>query len=81
MRTVFNILGPLSNPAEPPFHVIGAFNEATARLMAQALAGMPIQRAFVVHGAGGWDEPTPLGPFLLLDVRGAVAMVTAPCAS
>ncbi len=71
VRTVFNILGPLTNPAEPPFHVIGAYNEATARLMAQALAGMPIKRAFVVHGAGGWDEPTPLGPFLLLDVRGS----------
>jgi anthranilate phosphoribosyltransferase len=69
VRTVFNILGPLSNPAEPPFHVIGAFNEATARLMAQAMSGLPLQRAFVVHGAGGWDEPTPLGPFLLLDVR------------
>jgi anthranilate phosphoribosyltransferase len=68
VRTVFNILGPLSNPAEPLFHVIGAFNESTARLMAQALAGLPLQRAFVVHGAGGWDEPTPLGPFLLLDV-------------
>ncbi|HMA11344.1 MAG TPA: hypothetical protein VKO83_05615, partial [Steroidobacteraceae bacterium] len=68
VRTVFNILGPLSNPAEPLFHVIGAFNEATARLMAQALAGLPLQRAFVVHGSGGWDEPTPLGPFLLLDV-------------
>lgn len=69
VRTVFNILGPLSNPAEPPFHVIGAFNEATARLMAQAMAGLPLTRAFVVHGAGGWDEPTPIGPFLLLDVR------------
>lgn len=69
VRTVFNILGPLCNPAEPPFHVIGAYNEATARLMAQALAGLPLQRAFVVHGSGGWDEPTPLGPFLLLDVR------------
>jgi anthranilate phosphoribosyltransferase len=69
VRTVFNILGPLSNPAEPPFHVIGAFNEATARLMAEAMAGLPLQRAFVVHGACGWDEPTPLGPFLLLDVR------------
>jgi anthranilate phosphoribosyltransferase len=68
IRTVFNILGPLSNPAEPQFHVIGAFNEATARLMAQALAGLPIRRAFVVHGAGGWDEPTPIGAFMLLDV-------------
>jgi len=73
VRTVFNILGPLSNPAEPPFHVIGAYNEPTARLMAQALSGMPIERAFVIHGAAGWDEPSPLGPFLLLDVRpGAV---------
>jgi len=69
VRTVFNILGPLSNPAEPPFHVIGAYNEATARLMAEALAGLPLQRAFVIHGACGWDEPTPLGSFLLLDVR------------
>lgn len=69
VRTVFNILGPLSNPAEPRFHVIGAYNEPTARLMAEALAGLPIERAFVVHGAGGWDEPTPIGPFLLLDVR------------
>ena len=69
VRTVFNILGPLTNPAEPAFHVIGAFNEATARCMAEALSGLPLKRAFVVHGSGGWDEPTPVGPFLLLDVR------------
>ena len=69
VRTVFNILGPLTNPAAPGFHVIGAYSEAVARLMADALAGMPLQRAFVVHGTGGWDEPTPLGEFLLLDVR------------
>ncbi len=68
VRTVFNILGPLSNPAEPDFHVIGAFNLATAELMAEALSGMPIKRAFVVHGAGGWDEPTPIGEFELFDV-------------
>ncbi len=70
VRTVFNILGPLTNPAEPPFHVIGAFNEATARLMAEAMSGLPMKRAFVIHGAAGWDEPSPLGPFLLLDVQG-----------
>ncbi|HTQ35810.1 MAG TPA: anthranilate phosphoribosyltransferase [Steroidobacteraceae bacterium] len=69
VRTVFNILGPLTNPAEPPFHVIGAYDEPTARLMAEALAGLPLKRAFVIHGAAGWDEPSPLGPFLLLDVR------------
>ena len=69
VRTVFNILGPLSNPAEPGYHVIGAYDLRTARLMADALSGLPIARAFVVHGAGGWDEPTPLGPFALFDVR------------
>jgi anthranilate phosphoribosyltransferase len=69
VRTVFNILGPLSNPAAPPFHVIGAFSEAMAALMADTLAGMDIERAFVVHGADGWDEATPVGPFLCFDVR------------
>ena len=73
VRTVFNILGPLSNPAEPGYHVIGAYSLTVAQLMAEALAGLPIRRAFVIHGAGGWDEPTPLGPFTLLDVHnGAV---------
>ena len=70
VRSVFNILGPLCNPAAPPFHVIGAYNLATAELMAQALAGMNAGRALVVHGAEGWDEPTPVGPFELFDVRG-----------
>lgn len=70
IRTVFNILGPLVNPAEPPYHVIGAYSEAMAELMAETLAGLPLERAFVVHGAPGWDEATPVGPFLCLDVRG-----------
>jgi anthranilate phosphoribosyltransferase len=69
VRTVFNVLGPLTNPAEPPFHVIGAYSRDVAKLMADALAGLPIERAFVVHGEPGWDEPTPAGPFLLYDVR------------
>lgn len=69
VRTIFNILGPLSNPAEPAFHVIGAFNLETAELMAQCLSGMNSERAFVVHGHDGWDEPTPAGPFELFDVR------------
>ncbi|MBM4233521.1 MAG: anthranilate phosphoribosyltransferase [Gammaproteobacteria bacterium] len=70
VRTIFNILGPLTNPAAPPFALIGVFNEFTAELMAQALAGMPgLRRALVVHGANGWDEPTPIGPFTVFDVR------------
>lgn len=53
VRTVFNILGPLSNPAEPEFHLIGAYDIDIAALMAETLAGMPITRAYVVHGAEG----------------------------
>jgi anthranilate phosphoribosyltransferase len=68
VRTVFNILGPLSNPASPAYLVIGAFDLATAELMAHALQGSGIRRAFVIHGAQGWDEPTPVGPFTLFDI-------------
>jgi anthranilate phosphoribosyltransferase len=67
--TVFNILGPLTNPAAPPYHVIGAYSPKVAGLMAQALSGADIERAFVIHGEPGWDEATPVGPFLLYDVR------------
>lgn len=69
VRTVFNVLGPLCNPAEPPFHVIGAYHLDIAALMAETLAGMDIKRAYVVHGDPGWDEATPVGPFTLFDVR------------
>jgi len=69
VRTVFNILGPLLNPAEPPFHLIGAYRLDVAELMAEALSGMAIERAYVVHGAPAWDEATPVGPFQLFDVR------------
>ena len=68
VRTVFNMLGPLTNPAAPPYQLIGAWSERAARLMAEALAGMPIERAFVVHGKPGWDEATPVGEFVLFDV-------------
>src|SRR5688572_2361555 len=68
VRTVFNILGTLSNPAEPDFHLIGAYDVDIAALMADTLAGMPLTRAYVVHGAAGWDEATPVGPFTLFDV-------------
>ncbi|HEY3729621.1 MAG TPA: anthranilate phosphoribosyltransferase [Steroidobacteraceae bacterium] len=68
VRTVFNMLGPLVNPATPPFLLIGAFDGATAELIAHALAGGATRRAFVIHGAEGWDEPTPIGPFTLFDV-------------
>ena len=68
VRTVFNMLGPLTNPAAPPFQLIGAWSVDAAKLMANTLAGMPIERAFVVHGEPGWDEATPVGEFVLFDV-------------
>jgi anthranilate phosphoribosyltransferase len=69
VRTVFNILGPLSNPAEPQYHLIGAYHVDIAALMADTLAGLPLTRAYVVHGEPGWDEATPIGPFTVFDVR------------
>ena len=69
VRTVFNILGPLVNPAQPPLHLVGAFSLEVARLIADTFQGLPMERTFVVHGAPGWDEPTPVGPFTLFDVR------------
>ena len=69
IRTVFNMLGPLTNPAEPPFQLVGAFSPRAAGLIARSLAGLITGRAFVVHGSDGWDEATPVGPFEVFDVR------------
>lgn len=63
VRTVFNLLGPLTNPAAPRFRVIGAYDAATAQLIAHTLLGTEVERAWVVHGAASWDEATPIGPF------------------
>jgi anthranilate phosphoribosyltransferase len=68
VRTIFNMVGPLANPASPPYHLIGAFSLPAARLIAEALSGMPLRRAFVVHGTPGWDEPTPIGTYHLIEV-------------
>ena len=69
VRTVFNVLGPLTNPARPEYQLVGAFDLKAAELMAAALHGLGVRRAFIVHGAAGWDEPTPIGPFHLFDVN------------
>jgi anthranilate phosphoribosyltransferase len=69
VRTVFNLLGPITNPAEPRFQLVGAYSPAAAQLLAETIAGLPVEHAFVVHGEPSWDEATPVGPFLLYDVR------------
>lgn len=69
VRTVFNMLGPLTNPGRPGYAVIGAWSLDSARLMAGSLAGADMKRAFVCHGLNGWDEPTPVSPFHLFEVE------------
>ncbi len=68
VRTVFNLLGPLVNPARPSHQLVGACTAGAARTLALALARLSPGRAFVVHGSGGFDEATPAGPFLLCEV-------------
>jgi len=58
IRSVFNYLGPLTNPAGANIQIAGAFSEAAARLIAGALARLGLRRGFVVHGTDGLDEVT-----------------------
>ncbi|HYI74177.1 MAG TPA: anthranilate phosphoribosyltransferase [Gaiellaceae bacterium] len=69
-RTVFNVLGPLTNPAGARAGVFGVYSAEMARTVAQALAVLDSRRAFVVHGANGIDELSPAGPNLVLEVSG-----------
>ncbi|MEM7283287.1 MAG: anthranilate phosphoribosyltransferase, partial [Pseudomonadota bacterium] len=69
IRTVFNLLGPLTNPAQPGHLLLGAYSPGAARIMAETLAGAGVQKAYVVHGEPGWDEATPVGPFLTFIVN------------
>jgi len=68
MRTVFNLLGPLTNPAGATRQLVGAPSAAAAELMASVLASLGLARAFVVHGSDGLDEITTTGPTLALEV-------------
>jgi anthranilate phosphoribosyltransferase len=70
MRTVFNLLGPLTNPAGATRQLIGAPSAHAAELMAGALAGLGAERAFVVHGRDGLDEVTTTGPTLVFEIAG-----------
>ncbi len=61
-RTVFNVLGPLTNPAGARAQVIGVYAQPLVRTIAEVLAQLGARRAFVVHGAFGIDELSPAGP-------------------
>jgi len=73
MRTVFNLLGPLTNPAGATVQVAGAPSQETAELIAGALARLDLERGFVVHGSDGLDEITTTGPTVTFEIsRGTV---------
>jgi anthranilate phosphoribosyltransferase len=67
-RTVFNVLGPLTNPAGARAQVVGVYSEHLVRTIAEVLAQLGARRAFVVHGAGGIDELSPVGPNVVAEV-------------
>jgi anthranilate phosphoribosyltransferase len=68
-RTVFNVLGPLTNPAGARALVLGVYSPRVARTLADALVQLETTRAYVVHGAGGIDELSPCGPNLVCEVH------------
>jgi anthranilate phosphoribosyltransferase len=69
IRTVFNLVGPLANPALPQFQLVGIASRERIADVARALQGLGRERAFVVHGDPGLDEATPAGRFTVIDVR------------
>ena len=69
MRTVFNLLGPLANPARTQRQLIGAPSEMAARLMAEALIALGTERTFVVHSVDGLDEISTTGSTIVFEVR------------
>jgi anthranilate phosphoribosyltransferase len=70
-RTVFNVLGPLCNPAGATAQVVGVFDPALTRPMAQVLGNLGVRRAFVVHGSDGLDELTVTSPSRVAEWTGS----------
>jgi len=69
MRTVFNLLGPLTNPAGASAQIVGVYAESVVEMMARALGELGVQRAFVVHGDDGLDEISLAGKTCVGELR------------
>jgi len=69
VRTIFNILGPLSSPAGADAHVLGVYDASLVEVMANVLNNLKVKRAFVVHGMDNLDELTVTGPTLVAEVK------------
>jgi anthranilate phosphoribosyltransferase len=69
IRTIFNLMGSLGNPARPHFHLLGVAEENLIRPMANALKALGTRRAMVVHGGDGIDEIAISGPTRIVELR------------
>ena len=69
LRTVFNLLGPLTNPAQASAQVVGVYSAGLVEKVAEALSMLGLTRALVVHGSDGLDEITVTGPTRVAEVR------------
>src|SRR5258705_3995645 len=69
LRTVFNLLGPLTNPAHATCQVVGVYSDDLVEKLAEALSMFGLRRALVVHGSDGLDEITITGPTRIGEVR------------
>ncbi len=69
-RTIFNLVGPLTNPASAPVQLVGAYSQPAARIMARALARLGCRRAWVVHSRDGLDEISSVVETDISEVQG-----------
>jgi len=70
IRTIFNILGPLTNPAGADRQVLGVYRRDLVATLAKVLVGLGCRRGFVVHGSDGMDEITLTGPTAVAEIEG-----------
>ena len=68
-RTIFNLLGPLTNPAGAPYQIIGVYSRELTRKLGQALAALGCRRAWVVHSRDGLDELSTAAPSWVTEVE------------
>lgn len=89
-RTVFNVLGPLTNPARAKAQLVGVYSISLVHTIAEVLVQLGVERALVVHGTGGIDELSPAGPSVICEVVDGVVRAgvvdpaelgIAPCSS
>jgi anthranilate phosphoribosyltransferase len=72
IRTIFNALGPLANPARATLQLVGVYDDALRPIFAHALAKLGVERAWVVRGEDGLDEVSPAGPTRVSELEGGM---------